>query len=842
MTLAVFMLFGIPFWSMVAWSAVSIGLSYIISQLMMEKPKTTSVEPDELTGPTVRQGTKFTINFGTNWIENPVVAWWGHTDVRSIVRSYKVKKWFSSKRYYNTIGHRYYVGMELIITQGQNDGIIQLKVGDQVVWPDETDETIWAADGSTGCVILLWDLFGGEESGGGVAGTLDFEYGNSTQPVNDYLAAVLKADMSAGRGLTRAIFQRVYIGTSPYPKQWKFLVKRTDILTDGSTQWYPLKAVINTYDLNPAHIIHECYTNSEWGFGYDAATDLDATSWTEAADALYDEEFGLSMKWEDQNQTLTEFIKDVLRHINGIIFQDPETGKIRIKLIRNDYVDGDLETFDESDIVSIENYVVDAVYENSNFLLLKYWDRQNNTPIVLPEYNLALLLMQDSKIVPVEMSFTGIANSATARAVTARERHEMSSFPYKMTIKAKRTMSDVLPGDVFKLSWNPLGIELMYVRVIAVNHGTLQEGILTFQCMQDMFRIENAVFATPPATGWTPPTNYPAAAPYRMLMEVPYWDLVIDNGVEDVAALDADTGFVLVAASKPSGDALDYEVLLCDDPTYASGILNTFTTDGRGTYTPTATILSDIPLNAEDVTVDLISAESLDNVVVGSYAVLGNEILKVLSVDTSNEQVELARGCLDTVPTAHSGADTYTAGERIWFAGSDAYLSGREFTDGDLPGVKILPRTSLGQLSDGAVYNPPTFDSRMNRPYPPGDFKVNSVSYPSTFSGQPTISWAHRDRTQQVTTIIEHSDAGIGPETSVTYTLTIYGEHGDSSGWLRTETGLTGTSYTYSEANEMLDSGLGSGEALNSWLRFVLKAVRGGYDSWQEYDITVTRS
>lgn len=131
--LALIPLFSFAWW---AWTAVTLGLSYLIQRLTQPKqPDIPSAEPDQMTGPTMRQGTKFTVNFGTNWIENPIVAWWGDTNASPIVRR-------ENHQTYH-IGHKYAVGLELIVTQGQNDGIIQLKAGDKVCWPDVDDVTSW---------------------------------------------------------------------------------------------------------------------------------------------------------------------------------------------------------------------------------------------------------------------------------------------------------------------------------------------------------------------------------------------------------------------------------------------------------------------------------------------------------------------------------------------------------------------------------------------------------------------------------------------------------------------------------------------------------------------------
>ena len=89
------------------------------------------------------------------------------------------------------------------------------------------------------------------------------------------------------------------------------------------------------------------------------------------------------------------------------------------------------------------------------------------------------------------------------------------------------------------------------------------------------------------------------------------------------------------------------------------------------------------------------------------------------------------------------------------------------------------------------------------------------------------MSWSHRDRTQQTSYLVQQSAGDIGPETSTTYTLRIYGELGTL---VHTESGMTGTSYTYPEATEIAESGLGR---LNNSLRIELESDISGKTSWQ---------
>jgi hypothetical protein len=101
-------------------------------------------------------------------------------------------------------------------------------------------------------------------------------------------------------------------------------------------------------DMNPAHIIRECLTNRDWGLGY-AAVEIGA-SFTAAADTLFAEGFGLSLLWQEDS-SIESFIAGVLDHIDATLFIDRRTGLWELKLIRDDYVAGEVPLFDERNVV-----------------------------------------------------------------------------------------------------------------------------------------------------------------------------------------------------------------------------------------------------------------------------------------------------------------------------------------------------------------------------------------------------------------------------------------------------------------------------------------------------------
>lgn len=59
-------------------------------------------------------------------------------------------------------------------------------------------------------------------------------------------------------------------------------------------------------------------------------------SFWNAAWALSSEGFGLNLIWTRQ-QPIESFIGQVIDHIGGILYTDPERGTFELKLLRDDY-------------------------------------------------------------------------------------------------------------------------------------------------------------------------------------------------------------------------------------------------------------------------------------------------------------------------------------------------------------------------------------------------------------------------------------------------------------------------------------------------------------------------
>jgi hypothetical protein len=230
-----------------------------------------------------------------------------------------------------------------------------------------------------------------------------------------------------------------------------------------------------------------------------------------------------------------------------------------------------------------------------------------------------------------------------------------------------------------------------------------------------------------------------------------------------------------------------------------------------------------------DAAIPIASGVDLSSIVVGSHAQIGEELVRIDAITTT--ELTVGRGVLDTIPSAHLSGATVFAWD--YYGQGDAV----SYVDGEAVSVKLLARNDLGEIAlASATASDLTFDSRAIRPFPPGNVQFNGAYFPDSATGDVVITWAHRDRTQQTSGIFaDFTDGNIGPESGTTYTIRVYSD-ATAESLLRTVTGEAGTTWTYTEAMETTDGGP------FSELRFEIEAVRDGYPSWQTLNHTVSRA
>ena len=542
-------------------------------------------------------------------------------------------------------------------------------------------------------------------------------------------------------------------------------------------------------NMNPAHIIYQCLTDTVWGMGYPVSA-LDDASFTAAADALYGEAFGISLLWNKQD-TLESFIRTVLDHVGAILYVRPDTGKFALKLVRDDYVRESLPIYGPSNLLGASDYQRQAWGETINEVTVVYVDGLTNKEASITVQDLANIQTQGGVVSQVKQ-YPGIRCPGLAQRVALRDLSTASTPLSRIKLTANRAAWEEIPGGVIRLNWPEYEIADVVFRILEVNRGTLQNGEIIIEAVEDVFAMPGNTYVATQDGIWIDPSSDPAPAPYRKLIEAPYWSLVRGLSSADLAYIDPLSGYLETVAVRPSGDALNYEI---NSKVGAGDYFERAT----GEFCPSAILVADIAKAATSIS--FTAPVDVDMVTTGGYAIIGDEYVLIVALDVGAGTASIARGLLDTVPAVHF------SGTRIWFADGYQGIDQTEYAEGEYVDVKLLPRTGLGELAiNSAPFDSIAMGQRHYRPYPPGKMAINSLTYPVEIGSldEVALTWAHRDRLLQTAYLVTQDEGNIGPEPGATYRLRFYGE----AQTLLRELLLSGTAYTYAAADEKNDSQL----------------------------------
>lgn len=706
----------------------------------------------------------------------------------------------SSKRV--TVGFRYYFGIHMGIGRGPVDELVEVRVGDRRAWSGSVTS-------SQRISINKGHLFGGDEAEGGIVGGLDVMMGEPDQAVLGRLQSMLGGLVPAFRGMFTLFFDGQIGAMNPYPKPWKFRYRRIMQGWDGAT-WYPSKARIEVADgaihaMNPAHILVACQTDRRWGRGL-SDNRIDYQSYTEAADRLYEEGFGLCLLWT-RKESVSAFMQTVIDHIGAVQFISRRTGLMTLRLIRDDYVSNELPLFDyASGLLSIDEDTLSAGETIPNEVVVDYRDPVTNEDRTAREQNLAAI-QSAGTVISTSVAFPGLPTHELASRVAQREIRVQRGVR-KFKVRLDRRGADLEPGAVFRISAPDDGIDQIVLRAGRIEAGTVNDAAITVTALLDVFGLPSNVYTEQQPSTWQPPNRSAQPALYERLMEVSYRDLVQETTQAQRDAMEPDSSFLSALGVRPSGLSLNYSL------TTRVGAA-AFEKRDVGDWVPTAVL--DAEIGPDDSVVIVSGGIDLDQVESGLAALIGEEIVLVDSLDTEAMVVTLSRGCVDTVPARHP------AGSRIWFYETSAAADPTEYVDGDTVDAKLITRTTGEELAPALASTLSLqLDQRQARPYPPARVRINGQFWPAELTGDLTVDWVHRDRLLQQDVLVPWTDAGIGPEPGTAYQATL----------------LKGVSQVQQEITPANSAGFTPTE--DGEYTVTVLSQRDGLDSWQAFSHTFT--
>lgn len=528
-------------------------VSFIITALLAPKPEFENARAgtlDDVQFPRATENAPIPLVLGRVRIKGPNTLWYG--DFETVAITERVKTGLFSKKTV-IVGHRYFLGLHLGLTLGPNVDLVEIYLDEELVWNGDT-----AGAATTNISINKPSLFGGHKSGGGWVSSGLYYNGNFNQTVDPYLEGVIGAgEVPAYNGMSHIVFNKAEIGEQNNLRPFAFVVESyTNALnlSDNGT-------VNSGLDMNPMEAMYQIMTDTWRGLGIDPVN-IDILSFQQAGEVLHGEGNGVSIAVSNESDG-KKVIQEILRQCDGIMYQDPETGKIQVRLIRQDYVVDDLPSFNESDIVTVKSFTRTTWDEVRAQVKVMYPQRDRDSERVAISQDMAVVATI-GKLLTNTISFPFCFDTQLATDLASRERAQVSVPLFRATLQLNRNANSLRPGDPFVFSWDKYGIDQLVMRVQRFDLGELVDGRIVVEAIQDSFAVSDTLFAAQPPSSWNEVITSPTDIAVSRVIEMPaFFTHKLDTPIPDgspgfiplaVRAGSASTGYQVAAFHGPAGE------------------------------------------------------------------------------------------------------------------------------------------------------------------------------------------------------------------------------------------------------------------------------------------------
>jgi len=351
---------GNPYGAYLGWT-IGFGAGMMVDPLTPDMPSPGQPELGNLNISTSTEGAPIKDILGTTKIAQGNILWYGAQHIVEITNRVEP---FGGK---GTVGgimggatgkgdpeetsHQYYVSWALGICMGPVDTLYTIYNGDDVVWSGELNRPLAGGEET----IVLTDM-----------GSMTFYFGTDDQVANATLTSKLEDSTlnPAYRHQCYAFFNDCSTGNQERIPTMKFVLRKCPTFAFNANK------TIQTYDYNPAHAKYYILST----LLEIPTAHLDATSFSDEADALSTEERGISICFNAQGAALNTYIEPILAHIDGILRWGND-GKFHPKLIRADEAVGALPSFDENDMLDTLELSRKSWYDTKNEIKVQYSER-----------------------------------------------------------------------------------------------------------------------------------------------------------------------------------------------------------------------------------------------------------------------------------------------------------------------------------------------------------------------------------------------------------------------------------------------------------------------------------
>ena len=722
------------FFTLLAWTVASYIVSSLLAGYAASSPGNFSDLSQRYLGrddfPGAEEGTAAPLVYGRVRF-TPHLIWYGNYSPEPVIEN--INNGFV------VVAHRYKTDVQLAcgIANGVGRAFKRVWAADKELWSG----TVLADD--TQAVIVEDEFWGGRGAGGGMNGAIHFWLGSFVMPINTWLDDHIEPTLlPAYRGFMYMHFRDFDWGEQPQ-------LAPIDVEIENIPDELGASATI---DCNPADVIYNIL-REEWGRLGIPAAQIDISTFTAVAATLEAEGHGMSIVF--RGGSASDAIKVVLRQIDGVLYQAPSSGKISIRLIREDYTPGALDLFDETNC-EVRSFKVGTWDRTYNQVRVKFEDR-------VYEYHERTFMAQSDGSIAVRglrqrtLTFPGCKTAAVAAILAHRELRLLSVPEIHVEISCQRNAGVFIPGDVFRWSWSDYGIANMVLRVMDIDFGAHIDGSIILRCARDKYDQQIPYMAIDPAPLFDPPPVTPAAATVWRGDELPRWLGVRATALGIMA--DAEGPHMLYAAKAPGTIETTFKAEASID---AGATYNSDTPDLQFTnYAEVETAYgretgpydTAVGLRIDSLTdSSIIVAASATNIRSYGFNLIrvDDELMSYESFTDEGGGVftleNVWRGMLDTVPTDHA------VNARVWFVMAASFAPvGLSLYNGDETiRHRIITSTGIKRLDPSLAGTSDTvLVERALLAYPPADMNADGQKADFTFyQNEITVDATPRDRLQ----------------------------------------------------------------------------------------------
>lgn len=464
------------------------------------------------------------------------------------------------------------------------------------------------------------------------------------------------------------------------------------------------------YGKNPAHMILFAHTQ-KWA-GRQPRDSVDLVQLQAAADWYYARGFGLCTIRKRMEESPREFIRRIEKVAGCSFSQSFDDGLWHLDIANGEYVLDDLPVITDADVLSFK-FTPTTQDDAVNSVSVQYFDPERKEKIITTPTRAMGLIARFGEIhqtfeypeIPIGRIALMVALRELLASITPGGLFELDVMPWLAKLRKNQYVRLQLPKR---------GIADMVCLVGEVKNGKLKSGAVKLSLGVDIYSLPQTVYGGIELGEDPRPPTTPADLVDQVAFEAPYIDVVARMPAPDFAALPEDAGYVVAAASNP-GRMRNFTMLVAPDG-------GAYDEVDEGEFCPSCTLTGTIEPGLQ-VGIGYTNAKNMAAVQVGDMALVNGELVRVDAVDLDANTIDLGRGCGDSLPDKHE------AGSVILFYQVANGYDRTQHIAGETVQVKLLTNSVSEQMDQAAAPAiDVTFDYRLDRPYPAGDYRLDGAS------------------------------------------------------------------------------------------------------------------